>query len=132
MFLGEYQTKFTGKGRIILPSKFRKELTSRSLILSRGFDECIWGFTREGWEAESIKQLSVSANEKEGRNLRRYLFSGAEEVTIDSQGRFVIPKHLLVYAGLKKEVVLLGLGDRFEIWDKKSWLQTAKSIIKDE
>lgn len=132
MFLGEYHTKFTGQGRIVLPKKFRQKVHGSTLVLSRGFEGCIWGFTPEDWELEARRQLEVSANEKEARNLRRYLFSAAEEVELDKQGRFVIPGHLLTYAGLKSEVKLVGAGDRFEIWDPGSWGKIERELTKGE
>lgn len=128
MFLGEYQTKFTGQGRIVLPKKFRQELSGgEEIVLSRGFEGCIWGFPLEEWSKEAQKQLQVPATEEKARNLRRYLFSATESVSLDDQGRFVISKALLEYAKLKKEVVIIGAGDHFEIWDPPGW----KSLIKE-
>lgn len=124
MFLGEYHTKFTGQGRIVLPKKFRQELPGgQEVILSRGFEGCIWGFAAEDWQKEAEKQLQITATEEKARNLRRYLFSAAESVSLDDQGRFVIPKLLLDYAQLKSEVVMVGAGDHFEIWDPQNWHQ---------
>jgi MraZ protein len=131
MFLGEYRTKFSGAGRIILPKKFRKELSGfKEIVLCRGFEECIWGYNTETFKKEAEKQLSVPATEREARFQRRYLFSGAEETLLDAQGRFVIPKSLLGYAGLKNEVVLIGTGDHFEIWKPAKWDKILKSILK--
>lgn len=131
MFLGEYQTKFSGQGRIILPKKFRKELLGqKDIVLSRGFEGCIWGYTLEDFAKEAEKQLLISATEKRARYLRRYLFSGAEETLLDDQGRFVIPKSLLDYAKLETEVVLIGAGDHFEIWKPQKWNETINQIIQ--
>lgn len=130
MFLGEYHTNFTGLGRLVLPKKFRQKLPGGSLVLSRGFEGCIWGFTPEDWEREAGKQLEISATEKEARNLRRYLFSAAEEVELDKQGRFVIPRSLLQYGGLKSEVNLIGAGDHFEIWDPQNWKKIESDLTK--
>lgn len=132
MFLGEYQAKFTGQGRIILPKKFRQKLEGNSLVLSRGFEGCIWGFPISSWAREAGKQMEVSATEKQARDLRRYLFSAAEEVELDSQGRFVIPKPLLLYAQLKNEVVLVGTGDHFEVWNPLSWQKLVGTFTKGE
>lgn len=132
MFLGEYHTKFTGQGRIILPKKFRQKLEGNSLVLSRGFEGCIWGFSTSSWEREAGKQMEVSATERGARDLRRYLFSAAEEVELDSQGRFVIPKPLLSYAQLKDEVVLVGTGDHFEVWQPLSWQKLVNTFTKGE
>ena len=131
MFLGEYHTKFTGKGRVILPSKMREELAGKVLVLSRGFEGCIWGFDEKLWQEEAKRQLLVPATEERGRFLRRYLFSGSESVELDSQGRFVIPSALLDYASVKEDVVIIGTGDHFEVWDKKAWKKHLKDIERE-
>lgn len=128
MFLGEYQSKFSGKGRVILPKKIREGLSGGDIILSRGFEGCIWGFDIKVWEKEAKKQLEISATEERARLLRRYLFSGAMPAELDSQGRFVIPSALLVYAKVTDEVVIIGAGDHFEIWDKDLWESHIKRI----
>lgn len=132
MFLGEYHIKFTGQGRIVLPKKFRQKLEGNSLVLSRGFEGCIWGFTVSGWGKEAGKQTEVSATDRQARDLRRYLFSAAEEVELDGQGRFVIPKQLLSYAQLESEVVLVGTGDHFEVWSPPSWQKLVDTFMKGE
>ncbi|KKR81427.1 MAG: Protein MraZ [Candidatus Daviesbacteria bacterium GW2011_GWC1_40_9] len=130
VFLGEYHTKFTGQGRIILPKKFRFELSGgKELILSRGFEGCIWGFSIEKWKNEAEKQLEITATEEKARNLRRYLFSAAESVVLDDQGRFIISKLLLDYAQLKGEVVIVGAGDHFEIWDPLKWQKLISELM---
>lgn len=132
MFLGEYQLKFSGKGRIVLPRKMRQELEDgRVIILSRGFEGCIWGFSKQGFEEESKKQLEISATEERARYLRRYLFSGSVPVELDSQGRFVIPSALLTYAKVGREVSIIGTGDHFEIWNNKFWKKHIKEVERD-
>src|SRR3989344_4253800 len=128
MFLGEYVSKFTGKGRIILPKKLRVEVLGDEIILSKGFERCVWGFTREGFGIEAKRQLEMSATEEKARNLKRYIFSSSEAVELDSQNRFVISENLLNYARLKVEVVIIGAGDHFEIWDMKAWKKQLKKI----
>lgn len=129
MFLGEYHTKFTGIGRVILPKKFREGLLGGiEIILSRGFEGCIWGFSKKEWEKEAGKQLEISITEERARFLRRYFFSASEPVELDNQGRFVIPPALLTYANLKGEVIIIGAGDHFEIWDSKIWGKHLKQI----
>jgi MraZ protein len=131
VFLGEYEVKFTGFGRVVLPKKIREEVNGRSIILSRGIDGCIWGFSVEGFEIEARKQLEVPATEERARFLRRYLFSASADVELDSQGRFVIPSNLLEYAKIKDEVVVIGAGDHFEIWNKESWEAHLKTFEED-
>ncbi len=132
MFLGEYYTKFTGKGRVILPSKMREELKGvKVVVLSRGFEECIWGFSLEDFEKEAGKQLEISATEERARMLRRYLFSASAPVELDVQGRFVIPSALLMYARVGREIVIIGAGDHFEIWNNKFWEKHLKAIERE-
>lgn len=106
---------------MVLPAKFREEVLE--LVVSRGLDGCVWGFNRADWEIEAKKQLELPITEKSGRDLRRYLFSAAELVKLDDQGRFVIPQPLMDYASLndQKMVAFVGAGDHFEIWNLKDW-----------
>ena len=131
MFLGEYATRFTGIGRVILPKKLRESLTSEIIILSRGFEGCVFGFDEKTFEEEARKQLEISATEERARYLRRYLFSGSVPAELDSQGRFVIPSALLTYANLKQEVVIIGAGDHFEIWNTQNWAKHLTKIESD-
>lgn len=132
MFLGEYQTKFTGKGRVVLPKIMRQELgENKMIVLSRGFEGCIWGFSQKGFGKEARKQLEISATEERARYLRRYLFSSSVPAELDAQGRFVIPSALLTYANLRKEVVIIGAGDHFEIWNSTLWKKHLKLVEKE-
>lgn len=132
MFLGEYYTNFTGQGRVVLPRKIRQELgDEKEIILSRGFERCIWGFARQSWEKEAEKQLEAPITDPAARDLRRYLFSAAEIVGLDEQGRFVIPRALLEYADLKEGVTIIGAGDHFEIWDREIWKKYITKLTKE-
>lgn len=131
IFLGEYKLKFTGKGRVILPKKLRDETLGKQIILSKGFEGCIWGFDLETWKKEADKQLEVSAIEEKGRFLRRYLFSSSQTIDLDDQGRFVIPSSLLIYASVREEVNIIGAGDHFEIWDIRLWEKHIKRIERE-
>lgn len=127
MFLGTYQTRFTGRGRVILPKIFRSEVKGLEVILTRGLDGCIWGFVKSDWEREVKRQLEISITTLEGRSLRRYIFSSAAKVSLDRQGRFVIPDILLNFAKIKDEVSVIGAGDHFEIWNSKEWQRTLRA-----
>lgn len=122
MFLGTYKTYFTGKGRIILPKKFRKELgNDNKFYLVMGLDGEIWGFNTEEWVKEAISRLKVPLNQDFGRVERRKFFSRADECYLDGQGRFILPQEFIDEANLKKEALLIGAGDHFEIWNPKIW-----------
>ena len=130
MFLGTFEVKFTGKSRIVLPKKIRQELGREILILSKGLEECIWGWKKKDWEKESNKYLEGPLFDKGLRDIRRYLFSGAEEVGWDVQGRIIIPSALLSHAHLTScpEVVLIGAGDHLEIWHPGVWKKIYREI----
>lgn len=121
LFLGEYGHALDEKGRVTLPKKIRMELDDAYVILSRGFDACIFGFDRESWEREAARNLEVSVRDTEGRNMRRYLFSAAEKVEIDKLGRILLPARLKEYAQIGTDVTVIGAGDHFEIWNGREW-----------
>lgn len=123
MFLGSWEPSFDRlTRRIALPKKIRDYLATGKLILSYGFEKCIFGFDTKSWEKESKKQLDRPITDRGARDTRRFFFSAAEPVRIDAQGRVVIPTSLLEYAQIKKPIII-GAGDHFEIWDVANWQQ---------
>ncbi|OGY29014.1 MAG: division/cell wall cluster transcriptional repressor MraZ [Candidatus Woykebacteria bacterium RIFCSPHIGHO2_12_FULL_43_10] len=123
MFLGEHPTTLDDKRRLYLPKKIRDFLKNSELVFSRGFESCIFVWLREDWERANQKNLDNPITDLGARNIRRYLFSGAEILLADKLGRCLVPDHLTKYAHLKSEIVLIGAGDHFEIWDKELWNQ---------
>lgn len=128
LFLGEYDHNLDERGRVTLPRKIRSEFEEETIILSRGFDTCIFGFDKREWETQATRQLETSITDNEGRRIRRYLFAGAEKVEIDKLGRVILPALLKEYADIKDEVVIVGAGDHFEIWSKHIWEAYAKTL----
>lgn len=128
LFLGEYDHALDDRGRVTLPRKIRQEIEEREVILAKGFDSCIFGFDREAWEKEATKQLETPVTDAKARNLRRYLFAGAQKVEIDKLGRILLPALLKEYAGVKKEVIVVGAGDHFELWDPIKWKEFAVAL----
>ncbi len=122
MLLGEYFHNIDTKGRIILPSKFRTELGEK-FIVTKGFDGCLYGYSVEEWKGieEKIKTLPLVTG-KDARNFTRFFFSSAIECEIDSQGRILISSSLREFASLIKEVAIIGVSSRIEIWDKSKWI----------
>lgn len=120
MLIGEYRHSVDIKGRVAIPSKFRQDFYT-GLILTKGVDTCLFGFTRPEWEkvVEKITQLPLS--QANSRAFARLLLSGAFETEIDKQGRILIPEHLRRYADIVKRVVIVGIQSRIEIWDEKKW-----------
>lgn len=127
VFIGEFQVSFTGLGRIVLPKKIRELLKGNSFIVTKGFDKCLAGFDKQDWEDRANELLQVSLLEQENLDKRRFVFSSASSLEIDEQGRFVIPKNLLEFAGLSKKVVIIGVGDHFEFWDEEKWVDKSKN-----
>lgn len=121
LFLGEYVHSLDERGRVTLPRKIRQELEDGEIVLSRGFETCVFGFAKESWEKEATKQLEAPVTDSTGRKIRRYLFSAAQKVEIDKLGRILMPAQLKEYASISHEVVIIGAGDHFEIWDTKTW-----------
>lgn len=130
MFLGTYLSYFTGKNRIVLPKRFRKELGGDKFYIIKGLDGEIWGLSSKEWHKEAENRLRIPIEEVRGRVLRRKFFSESEECFLDSQGRFIVPKELLEYAVIKNEILLVGAGDHFEIWNPESWQEIAKKLEK--
>lgn len=120
MFIGEYYYNLDAKGRMAIPSKIRNQV-GETLIITRGLDSCLFLYEKKDWEqlAEKIKNLPLS--QANSRAFARLMLAGAMEVTIDNQGRILIPDYLRNYADLKKKIVLVGVYDRLEIWDEDNW-----------
>lgn len=120
MFLGTYAPKLDEKGRIILPAKFRDELAS-GLVLTRGQEHCVYVFSQREFESlhEKIRQAPVTS--KQARDYLRVFLSGASAEVPDKQNRVTIPTPLRSYAGLDRDLVVIGAGSRAEIWDAEAW-----------
>ena len=121
LFLGEYSHTLDDRGRITLPRKIRQELETYEVVLSQGFDRCIFGYDKKQWEEEAGKQLTASVTDEKARKLRRYMFAAAEKAEMDKLGRIVLPAHLKEYGSITGDVMVVGAGDHFEIWDTKAW-----------
>ena len=120
MFMGEYHHSIDSKGRMIVPSKFRETLGDM-FIITRGLDQCLFGYPLSEWEQIEEKLKGLPLTKKDARAFTRFFFSGATESELDKQGRINIPAPLLQYAKLDKECVILGVSNRIEIWSKQIW-----------
>ena len=120
MFIGEFQHNLDQKGRIAIPAKFRKDFED-GLIITRGIDKCLFIFSKSEWNklAEKLSELPLA--QANSRAFARLMFSGAVDEDLDNQGRILIPDYLRNYASLKKQLVINGLFNRLEIWDKNIW-----------
>ncbi len=124
MFYGEYSHSIDRKGRLILPSKFREASKSNFIekfFLTRGLDKCLFMLSEEEWRSQENKFKAMSFTKPDARSFNRLFFSGATEIIPDKQGRILIPQYLKDFADIKKDVVIVGVSNRLEIWAKDLW-----------
>ena len=124
MFYGEYEHSIDKKGRLIIPSKFResfKEYDIEKFYITRGLDKCLFLFTENEWKTQESRFKSLPFTKSEARKFNRMYFSGASQIDCDGQGRILIPKYLKDFAGIKRDVVIIGVSSRMEIWSKDVW-----------
>jgi len=120
MFMGEYTHSIDNKGRLIIPAKFR-ELLGESFTVTQGLDGCLFAYADAEWKEFEQKLVSLPLSSEKARKFTRYFLGGAVTADIDKQGRILLPAKLRDVAHLTKDVVLVGLGSRIEIWDKERW-----------
>lgn len=128
MFLGEYQPNITEGSRIALPKKLRDQINGDEVILSRGFEKCIFLYAKDDWVNEAQKQVENPISDVKTRDLKRYMFASATESAIDAQGRIVIPLSLKSYAAIDKKTCVVGAGDHIEIWETDAWVEHLEKI----
>lgn len=120
MLIGEYSHTIDPKKRLAIPSKLRKELGTKAVI-TRGLDSCLFIFPQKEWQQLVDKLSSLPFGEKNSRSFVRLMLAGASEVSLDGLGRVLVPDYLKNYAQLKKNVVIAGIHNRLEVWDKARW-----------
>lgn len=120
MFIGEYQHSLDNKGRIIIPSKFRIEL-GEVFVMTKGLDNCLFVYPKREWEILEGKLKTLPLTNRDARAFVRFFFSGASECELDKQGRALIPPNLREHSKLEKDVVVIGVSTRLEIWSKEEW-----------
>lgn len=125
--LGQYEVSVGDKGRIALPSKVRKELGEK-VIITYGFEKSLIVVSEQNWTRLIGELKNSSLFEAKARDTKRFLFGGAAFVTLDKQGRFLLPEYLRKYAGIDNEVIFLGLESYAELWDKKSWAKHTNAL----
>lgn len=120
MFTGEHNHTIDAKGRLIIPAKYR-EVLGETFYVTKGLDGCLFVYDNTEWAAFEEKLKSLPLTSKDARKFVRFFLAGATLAEVDKQGRILIPASLRKYAELEKEVVLLGVGSRVEIWNKEKW-----------
>ena len=120
MLSGEYRHSIDLKGRIIIPSRIRDEMGSR-IVITRGLDGCLFGYNEKNWNQIMEKLNTLPFTKRDARNFTRFMTSGAITLEFDKQGRINIPNYLNEYANLSRDVVIVGVINRIEIWSKEKW-----------
>jgi len=120
MFIGEYQHRIDEKGRLAIPVKFRPQLGA-GVVVTRGLDTCLFLFTETEWQTLAQKLVALPMTQANSRAFVRLMMAGAVQISLDSQGRVLLPDYLREYAGLRKQVAITGLFNRVEIWDQIRW-----------
>ena len=125
---GEYSHSVDAKGRMIFPAKLREEL-GEGFVIFKGLDGCIWAYSKEDWETFENKIASLPISK--ARKLQRF-YSANYPCEPDSQGRILLPQSLRNYAGITKDVIVVGIQKRVEIWDAQRWQEYNDSISDEE
>ncbi|NLW24322.1 MAG: division/cell wall cluster transcriptional repressor MraZ [Clostridia bacterium] len=120
MFMGEYQHTIDDKGRLIMPAKFREELGIK-FVITKGLDGCLFVYPIDEWRRLENKLRNLPFTKADARAFARFFFSGATECELDKQGRILLPANLREHAKLVKDVFIIGVASRIEIWSKEVW-----------
>ena len=131
MLIGEYEHSLDIKGRLIMPAKLR-ETIGEKFIVTKGLDGCLFAFSLVEWANFEQKLRTLPISNKDARAFSRFFFAGAIECEIDKQGRFLISSNLREFANLDKDVIIIGMDSRIEIWSKDKWQQCDSDISADD
>ena len=131
MYMGEYNHTIDAKGRLIIPSKFR-DVLGDEFVVTKGLDGCLFVYDNAGWSAFEEKLKALPLMDKEARRFVRFFLAGAANVEVDKQGRILLPSVLRDFAAIDKDVVLVGVGARIEIWSKENWSEAAEYDDMDD
>ncbi len=130
MFMGEYNHTIDAKGRFIIPAKFRETLGDK-FIVTKGLDGCLFVYPKSEWSLFEEKLKVLPLTNKDARQFTRFFLAGAAACEVDKQGRILLPQVLRDFAQLEKEIVLIGVASRVEIWSKINWEQSMSTYNDD-
>ena len=119
MFVGQYSHNLDNKGRLAIPAKFRSQL--KAAVVTKGLDNCLFLYPQKEWDKIASKVANLPLDRPANRAFARALLAGAVEVEFDQQGRIILPEYLRQFAALGKDVIIIGLYNRLEIWQEKKW-----------
>jgi len=133
MLIGEYEHSMDTKGRLIMPAKLKEDIGEK-FVVTKGLDGCLFVYSQSEWKNFEEKLRTFPLANKDSRALMRFFLAGAMECEIDKQGRFLITSNLREFAELEKEVVIIGVLTKIEIWSKEKWLKysTDANVTADE
>lgn len=123
-FIGEYDCKVDAKGRVMMPTALRKQVSPEArdrFVVNRGFEKCLVLYPFNEWEKISAEVNNLNQYVAKNREFTRYFFRGASEIALDATGRVLLPKRLLEYAGITNEIILFAYGEKIEVWDAKAY-----------
>jgi MraZ protein len=130
MFIGEYNHNLDEKGRLAIPVKFREDLKGGAVV-TKGLDGCLFLYTIAEWKILADKLSHLPISQANTRAFARLMLAGAMDVSLDKQGRIMIPDYLRKYVSLSKKVIINGLYNRLEIWDEDTWEEYKKKTEAD-
>ena len=130
MFMGEYNHTIDAKGRLIVPAKFR-EILGDNFIVTKGLDGCLFVYPNDEWTRFEGKLKSLPLTNKNARQFTRFFLAGAAACEVDKQGRILLPQVLREFASLEKDVVLIGVASRIEIWSRERWDESMNTYDGD-
>lgn len=130
MFIGEYQYSLDEKGRLAIPAKFRSSL-GEGAIVTRGLDSCLFIYPADKWQKLVAELENLPLSRANARSYARFFLAGAFEITFDKLGRCLVPQALRRYAKINKEVAVVGVNDRIEVWDVKYWEEYRKTAEEE-
>ena len=128
MLIGQYRHSLDGKNRLFIPARLRQNV--RKFIITSGLEGCLFVYTPENWKKITERLKTLPLTKADARKFLRTFLSGANECPVDDQGRILIPKTLCSYANIRKEVIVVGVLDRIEIWSKSNWERYQKEAEK--
>ena len=131
MLIGEYEHSLDAKGRIIMPSKFREDIGEK-FVVTKGLDGCLFVFSCTEWKKFEEKLATLPISNKDARSFTRFFFAGAIDCELDKQGRFLVSSNLREFAGFEKDVIIVGMNSRIEIWSKEKWQNMESNLDADD